>query len=86
MAKALTPAQEAEAKTLSTRYTKEQYRAAIDRVIESETSAAVDEDFPGVKPANVLFQMKRQLQDGDPITVGRHPTLGTVVMYESQDS
>ena len=86
MATALTAQQELEAKTLSTRYTKEQYRAAIDSVIANEQSAAPDEDFPGVKPGNVLWQMKRQLKEGDPITIGKHPTLGTVILYEPQDS
>jgi len=63
-------AQEKASSVGGTRYTREQYKAVINRVVSSKKGEGrIEELFPGVKPANVHYQMK-QLRGDAKVTIG----------------
>jgi len=56
--------------TGSSRYTKDQYLAVITRVVKSgKGEGRLESEFPGVKPANVHYQLK-QLRGDTKVQVG----------------
>ena len=78
----LTDAQSAKVATGSARYDAAAYRKPVEEAIASGpgTYGKLEADFPGVKPANVRFQLKRQIKTGEKVTIGRHAELGVCIV------